>query len=209
MKKFILYACLAVPLITQAHPHAFVDMQNKILVQENKLVGFSMRWLLDEASSSAVLYDIKQTKGDPIALQALTDEVMNNIVNEHYFSYLFNKEGDKIKYQKQIKNPSMKVVGQRVAYSFDFLLSQPQSLNGQVFYLQTYDPTYYVAMHYPEKIKNAVNFDELPANCHGDVLAPHIDEKIQSYASSLDKSQKDEDNSLGVMFAQKVKIQCE
>ncbi|EGV06205.1 hypothetical protein HMPREF9952_1570 [Haemophilus pittmaniae HK 85] len=54
-----------------------------------------------------------------------------------------------------------------------------------------------------------MNFDELPANCHGDVLAPHVDEKIQSYASSLDKSQKDEDNSLGVMFAQKVKIQCE
>ena len=41
------------------------------------------------------------------------------------------------------------------------------------------------------------------------VLEPNVDEKIQSYASSLDKSQKNEDDSLGVLFAQKVKIKCE
>jgi len=41
------------------------------------------------------------------------------------------------------------------------------------------------------------------------IIVVHVDEKIQSYASSLDKSQKNEDDSLGVLFAQKVKIKCE
>jgi len=40
-------------------------------------------------------------------------------------------------------------------------------------------------------------------------MEPNVDEKIQAYASSLDKSQKNEDDSLGVMFAQKIIIQCE
>ena len=44
---------------------------------------------------------------------------------------------------------------------------------------------------------------------HHFLLEPNVDEKIQSYASSLDKSQKNEDDSLGVLFAQKVKIKCE
>ena len=56
--------------------------------------------------------------------------------------------------------------------------------------------------------KEAVDFSSLPANCKGEVLEPNVDEKIQSYASSLDKSQKNEDDSLGVLFAQKVKIKC-
>ncbi|MDU7946373.1 MAG: zinc transporter binding subunit ZevA, partial [Haemophilus parainfluenzae] len=55
----------------------------------------------------------------------------------------------------------------------------------------------------------AVDFSELPNNCKGEVLEPNVDEKIKSYASSLDKSQKNEDDSLGVSFAQKVKIKCE
>ena len=44
--------------------------------------------------------------------------------------------------------------------------------------------------------KRAVDFSSLPANCKGEVLEPNVDEKIQSYASSLDKSQKNEDDSL-------------
>lgn len=73
----------------------------------------------------------------------------------------------------------------------------------------TYDRTYYVAMRYVETGKRAVDFSALPANCKGEVLEANVDEKIKSYASSLDKSQKNEDDSLGVLFAQKVKIKCE
>ena len=59
-----------------ALPHAFIDMQTKPLVKDNQLIGFSTQWLLDEASSSAVLYDVKQAKGDKAAQQKLVDEVM-------------------------------------------------------------------------------------------------------------------------------------
>ena len=209
MKKCLFYLVLFTALNIQAHPHAFIDMQTKPLVKDNQLIGFSTQWLLDEASSSSILYDVKQAKGDKAAQQKLVDEVMDNVVNEHYFSYVFDKDNHKIKYTKHPENYGMRVKGNEVEYYFDFLLAQPQTLQNNEFTLMTYDSTYYVAMRYVETGKRAVDFSSLPGNCKGEVLEPNVDEKIKSYASSLDKSQKNEDDSLGVLFAQKVKIKCE
>ncbi|OOF48201.1 ABC transporter [Rodentibacter trehalosifermentans] len=189
-----------------AHPHAFIEMESKVLVEQNQLVGFSMKWTLDEPSSSAVLYDMKLAR-EEAEQQKLIDEVMNNVVNEHYFSYFFDKN-NKIKYKKQAKNYGVKTKGMRVQYYFDFFLSHPQPLQDNELTLMTYDRTYYVSMYYPEG-QRAMDFSALPANCQGSIAAPNVDEKIQSYAASLDKTKKDEDDSLGVMFAQKIKIQCE
>ena len=54
-KKLLLGLSLISPFSVLAHPHAFIDMQIKPLVKDNQLIGFSTQWLLDEASSSAVL----------------------------------------------------------------------------------------------------------------------------------------------------------
>lgn len=207
MRKRLLGILLAISTSAIAHPHAFIDMQTKPLVQDNRLMGFSVKWLLDEPSSSVLLYDLKQAKNDPIAKQKLLDEVMGNIVSEHYFSYLFDKDNHKIKYKKQPENSAMTPQGNQLLYSFDFLLATPQNLEHNEFTLMTYDQTYYVAMRYPKKID--VDFSTLPSNCQGSILEPNVDQKIQSYASSLDQSQKDEDDSLGGIFAQKIKIRCE
>ena len=67
LKKLPLGLLLISPFSALAHPHAFIDMQTKPLVKDNQLMGFSTQWLLDEASSSAVLYDVKQAKGDKAA----------------------------------------------------------------------------------------------------------------------------------------------
>lgn len=88
-------------------------MQTKPLVKDNQLIGFSTQWLLDEASSSAVLYDVMQTKGDKAAKQKLIDEVMANVVNEHYFSYVFDKENHKIKYKNSLKIMACVLKGMR------------------------------------------------------------------------------------------------
>ena len=83
MKKISLFFITLICAQTLfAHPHAFIDMKTKVLVEKQQLVGFSMQWILDEPSSAAVLYDVKQAKGDKKALQKLIDEVIGNVVNE-------------------------------------------------------------------------------------------------------------------------------
>ncbi|AKD39200.1 hypothetical protein I926_09450 [Pasteurella multocida subsp. multocida OH4807] len=193
-----------------AHPHAFIEMKTKILVKEQQLTGFSVEWILDEASSATMLYDIKQARGDKKALQKLIDEVMGNIVHEHYFSYLFDKDGNKVKYSAKPQHYGMKSSHNQVMYYFDFLLSKPRQLTDNTFTLLTYDPTYYVSMYYDqEKLKSAVDFSHLPAQCHGNVIEPEVDSKVRQYANSLDQTQRNEDDSLGVLFAQKVVLICE
>ena len=120
MKKLFLYllGCLLGQHVL-AHPHAFIDMKTKVLVDKQQLVGFSMQWILDEPSSAAVLYDVKQAKSDKKALQKLIDEVIGNVVNEHYFSYLFDKQGNKVKYSAKPQNYGMKSSGAQVLYYFD------------------------------------------------------------------------------------------
>ncbi|OOF58992.1 zinc transporter binding subunit ZevA [Rodentibacter myodis] len=207
MEKLFLLVGMFSASIALAHPHAFIEMQSALLIEEDKLVGFSMKWTLDEASSAAVLYDMQQAESK-IAQQKLIDDVMNNIVNEHYFTHLFDKNNRKIRYKKQVQNYGVNIKGMYLQYYFDFLLVHPQPLRNNAFTMMTYDRTYYVSMVYPEG-KSAVNFSGLPLYCKGEVLAPNVNKKMQSYAASLDKTQKYENDTLGVIFAQKVNIQCE
>lgn len=189
-----------------AHPHAFIAMKSKILVKDNLLQGFSVEWILDEPSSSTILYDLRMTEKNPKAKQKLADEIMGNVVTEHYFSYLYDKQGNKIKYSATPLNYGLKAIGSRVMYYFDFMLSKPQPLENNRFVLETYDPSYYVAMAYDNQ--SAVDFSAVPANCRGEMVDPTVDAKTREYAASLDKTQRDADFSLGAQFAQKVTIQC-
>ncbi len=206
MKTYSLLLGLFISCGVLAHPHAFIDMQTTPIIENNQLTGLSMKWTLDEPSSSAVIYDMKQakTKNDQ---KKLIDDVMGNIVSEHYFSYLYDAQNNKIKYSSHPKNYGVKIQELQLQYYFDVPLAHSQQLEKNTFSLQTYDPTYYVAMTYASI--SEVDFSALPKNCQGKLIEPNVDEKIQANAYSLDKSQKNEDDSLGVMFAQKIIIQCE
>ncbi|MDH2926882.1 DUF1007 family protein [Lonepinella koalarum] len=209
MKKFFLFftALLAFNQQVQAHPHAFIGMRTTPLVEHDKLKGFSVQWLLDEASSAELLYDLQVVHNDPTAKQSIVDEMIKNTVSEHYFSYLYDKQGNRVKYTSQPANYDIKAVGNHILYHFDFFLSQPQTLVDNEFVLMIYDPTYYVSMYYDNK--SAVDFSQLPANCHGDMVDQTVDEKTKQYAKSLDKTQREADFSLGKEFAQKVILQCQ
>ncbi len=209
MKKFFLFltALFAFMQNVQAHPHAFIGMKTTPLVENNTLKGFSVQWLLDEASSAELLYDLKVAHNDPKAKQAIVDDMVKNTVSEHYFSYLYDKQGNRVKYTSHPANYDIKAVGNQVLYHFDFFLSQPQKLIDNQFVLMIYDSTYYVSMYYDNK--TAVDFSQLPSNCHGEMVDQIVDEKTKQYAQALDKTQREADFSLGKQFAQKVILQCQ
>ena len=62
MKTYSLLLGLFISCGVLAHPHAFIDMQTTPIIENNQLTGFSMKWTLDEPSSSAVIYDMKQAR---------------------------------------------------------------------------------------------------------------------------------------------------
>lgn len=209
MKKLAKFYPALLALFCQpsfAHPHAFIEMKTQLNVKENQLQGFSLEWLLDEPSSSELLYDLKLAGDDSKAVQKLADEMIKNVINEHYFSYLYDKQGKRIKYSAKPYNYGLKAQGSQILYYFSFNLTEPQPLNNSQYQLEIYDQTYYVAMDYP--MQKSVDFSALPSQCEGKLLQPNVDEKTKKYAKSLDKSQRNEDYSLGAQFAQKVIIDC-
>ena len=207
MKKILLLILSLWASQALAHPHAFIDLKTKVLVENNQFVGFSTQWTLDEPSSSELLYELQFS--DEQGKRDLTEQMFKNVVAEHYFSYLYDKQNNKIKFKKQPENYGLKAVGSRLQYHFDVRLAKPVALSNNVFTLMIYDKTYYVAMFYQLADKTAVDFSALPSQCHGKLLEPHVDDKIQQYALSLDKTQRDEDDTLGQMFAQKIQIECQ
>ena len=209
MKKFLFFLFSLWTMQVGAHPHAFIELKTKPLIENNQLVGFSTKWTLDEASSSELLYELQLIGTNQTARKELTEELYKNVVAEHYFSYLYDKQGNKVKFKSRPQHYGLKEVGSRLQYYFDFMLSQPSPLTDSELTLMIYDKTYYVAMYYQITDKTAVDFTALPSQCQGKVLEPNVSSKLQQYASSLDKTQRDEDDTLGQMFAQKIQILCQ
>ena len=53
---------------------------------------------------------------------------MGNIVSEHYFSYLYDAQNNKIKYSPHPKNYGINVQDLQLQYYFDVPLAHPQKL---------------------------------------------------------------------------------
>lgn len=206
----LIFSLMTYSITVLAHPHAFVEIKNKVLVENNQLIGFRMQWVLDEASSAEMLYDLALAGNDDNAKQAIADEIMQNVVAEHYFSYLYDKNQQAIKYKALPQNYGATAIDNQIMYYFDFLLAKPQLLQQNQFSLATYDASYYVFMYYnQEHVASVLDFSDLPINCKGALIEPNVDQQLQAYAQSLDKSQQDEDLTLGAQFAQKVVLICD
>lgn len=206
MRLFLLILGLWIGLPVSAHPHAFIDMQTDFIVDKDNLVGFRMKWLFDEPASAEILYDIRRSKNDTNARQKIADEIMQNIINQHYFSYFYVNSGESMQYTRQPDNYSINIIERQLLFSFNFYLSQPQPIKNLQAQLFTYDPSYYVAMSYPHT--ETVTLPTHP-QCQVKVNTPTVEDTIRNYAAGLDRSQRDEDLTLGVQFAQEVLLSCQ
>lgn len=209
-RKFMVFFAFFVLFSSNAnaHPHGFVELETELLLKQQDLVAVRTSWVLDELNSSSLVYDINN--GEDV--NVLLAEMMFNIVNEHYFSYLYKINGkDKqvVKYSSLPQNSALKInAKQQAKISFDFMLAKPLPMKNNEIELQTYDSTYYIAMNYlsPKNVKFSGSNNSL--NCKISLKQPNVAKNIIDYAKSLDKTQRDEDYSLGENFAQTIIFKC-
>lgn len=187
-----------------AHPHAFVDLKTQALIENQTLKGFRMSWTLDEIASSTLIYEM-QSSADPVkAKQDLTKEMIDTAKQDHYFSYLYNQKNNLIPFTETPSDYGFVVENNRIIFSMNVYLSEPQKLSIVPITLMSYEPTYYMAMEYNDQ--SDVSIDD--KKCEIKVVQPKVDDTLKLYASSLDKDQTPEDQSLGRAFAQKVEMKC-
>lgn len=212
MKKLFVALCFSLfSGWLMAHPHSFVDMKNQVLVEHGKLRGFKMAWMLDEITSSELLYEIKQSKDKQAAKKKITDELSQSAVEAHYFSELYDQHQKPIKFKARPTNPRIEIENNRIVYHFELTLAQPQDTSKRHFNLFTFEPSYYLYMGYGNEKDVTIS----PQNqCQVTMQEPKANQSLRLYASKLDKNETPDfpmENglSLGAQFAQKVSVICQ
>lgn len=204
MKKIILLT-LFISTLVSAHPHAFVDMQTKALVENKIISGFQMDWTLDEIASSTLIYEIQASANPTTEKKKILEEMIETAKADHYFSYFYNQKNELIKFTDKPTDYDFEVKDNRIVFTTKIYLEQPQPLGGVTSTLMSYEPTYYMGMSYASEKDLSIS----QAECQIRLVQPKVDQHLQLYANSLDKKQMPEDRSLGRLFAQKVEMLCE
>ena len=191
-----------------AQPHSFISLQSEPVVKDGLLSAFKMRWTMDEITSSDLLYDAGNAKPGSEVWKKLAAEVMANVLGQHYFSELWHN-GQRVKFDNRPDGYGLERDGLQAVLTFTLPLATPQPIAGQTFTFSTFDPTYYVDMFYDKDSDFSLPAG-LRAACKATVMTPKPNDKMLSYAQSLDKADAPpEDMALGSYFAQKVTLTCQ
>ncbi|MBD1575214.1 DUF1007 family protein [Vibrio sp. S11_S32] len=133
------------PLSANAHPHAWIDMQTTFHGDGKSIDKISMSWRYDPIISAYNL-DGLDTSPPHIdkTLQSLADNVIKNLLNEHYYTYFYQGETP-IRYL-EAERANYRYDKKRLILSFDLELAQPVPISSKNLTLKIYEPTYYVDM---------------------------------------------------------------
>lgn len=201
--------CLVSPVVL-AHPHSFLDIKNKVLIEQGKLNGFEMSWWLDEITSAELIYEINSAKDKQGAIEKITNEMNVSAVEAHYFSELYNAQNTALKFKAKPFQPSLEIQGNRIIYHFTLQLAEPQPVKQQAFRFYTFEPSYYLAIAYD---KDSDLTSTAQSECKVSLEQPKVNQELRLYASKLDKTESPDlpadSLSLGAQFAQKVSIVCD
>ena len=209
VKRIIITLFLAVLSFgAGAHPHSFIHLKTEIVSENDQFVALKMRWTMDEITSADLLYDAGNAKPGDEIWKKLAAEVMANVLGQHYFTEVWH-DGKKVKFKNRPTEYGMAREEHQAVLTFVLPLAEAQPLSGQKYTISTFDPTYYVDMFY-DKDSDFSLPAALRAACKATVMTPKPNDKMLSYAQSLDKADAPpEDMALGSYFAQKVTLTCQ
>lgn len=190
-----------------AHPHSFISLKTELVTDGTQLSGLKMRWTMDEITSADLLYDAGNAKPGDEIWKKLAAEVMANVLGQHYFTEFWHN-GQKVKFLNRPTEYGMTRDGHQAVLTFILPLAHPQPLAGQKYRFSTFDPTYYVDMHYAQTA--TYSCQKYCKSCKIAVHTPTPSEETLNFAVSLDKEDAPpEDMELGKQFAQEVTLQCQ
>lgn len=203
----VLFAC-SMPLPSKAHPHAWIDVTVKVLLDDDGRVrGLHQTWLFDDFYSLFVMEGAMGIGGGKVsqpALDALLAENMKNLAEYDYFTDI--SSGENALPMLAPVNATTQVVGNRLQMAFEVPLADPVSVDDIPLQYRIYDPTFYIEMVHA-KAEDKVTFSDDKASCSAVVTQPQPDPEKLLYASSLDQSEQGY-NGLGRYFAEVVTVTC-
>ena len=188
-----------------AHPHSWVDTNTYIHSNDTHITSLYMTWTFDAETSLYMLQGEDMSAGKKTkTLQRLAEGVVNNMYNEHYFTYFYLLDTP-VRY-KMARYPQLTQIQDKLILSFEVPLSEPIKFANNTFKLFIYDSTYYVDMSWLNdseiKLSQALN-----ERCTGKVIAPDVSQGLRDFTLTLAEDVTP-NNELGEHFSQQFKLTC-
>lgn len=203
--KFALFLFSLISTSVWAHPHSWVDLQAKVLGENQTLTGFKMQWTFDRMTT-AYLFDGEDMSPphQKETLKKLAKSVIDNMVKSHYFSNV--SDNQKSMAFKSVNDEKLTTHKGKATLAFTLRLENPYVFDDKPLTIKVFDPTYYVDMSWGSK--SDISFaTALKSNCRIQLIKPHPSTTQINRAMTL-PIDANPDYQLGQIFTQSVKLNC-
>ncbi len=192
-----------------SHPHNWIDLSTEFTINaEGRLTGFSQHWQFDEFFSMISYAEMmNEYHEESIGLASTALKMVANVGPDQYFSELkIAGESIALPVPKLYTLETQQVNGNPILIlKMQFSLKNQPLVKDTSFTLQTFEPSYFIAMNYLSS--DSIRINSASGGCKVDLIKANPSDEIISFASSLDKNMRDT-QGLGDNFAERIEIKC-
>lgn len=200
-------ALLATPAYVDAHPHAWIDLDSRLIFDDQgQLEAVELDWLFDEFYTAFIAEEFVAAGIEPsVFLEEVAAENLANLRDYDYFTFL-KQDGDTLALA-DVRRFETTIKGERLWLRFEIPLAEPADPAAGVISLSVYDPTFYIEVLYHEGVSPVLDgIDD--ESCSVFVMPPTPTPEQIASAFALDMTQTGE-NGLGRHFAEVATINCQ
>nr|WP_240457838.1 DUF1007 family protein [Halomonas socia] len=207
-------ALLTLPGLALAHPHGWIDMSMRIIVDDDDRVeALHQRWRMDPFYSLVLLEELGRAQGEESLeqrLDLLGMEIRDTLAPQGYFTELHH--GEAAVGLGEVREYTVMERDGRVEFIFLLPLETPLVLDDEPLVYRVFDPTYYIEVLHEENgdgpSDDALVLTGAESRCSTRILPADPDPAQVAQAARLDITDEAPDG-LGRYFAETGEIQCD
>jgi ABC-type uncharacterized transport system substrate-binding protein len=202
----LLLACLLSPASASAHPHAWIDLDSRLIFDDQgRLEAVELGWLFDEFYTAFIAEEFVAAGIEPsVFLEQVAAENLANLRDYDYFTAL--KQDGAALDLADVSRFETTIKGERLWLAFQIPLAEPADPAAGAITLAVYDPTYYIEVLYHEGVSPVLDGVD-GESCTVFVMPPTPTPEQIAMAFALDMTQTGE-TGLGRHFAEIATIEC-
>jgi len=202
-----LLAALLAAQTALAHPHAWIDLRSRVLLdEEGRVHALELSWLFDDYYTVLVAEEL-ESGGDPTQdyLDQIAERNLSNLREYDYFTAVtYDGErqsvGEVLRYETELHD-------KRLWMRFEVPFDEPLDPKAGDLTFAVYDPTYWIEILHLEG--EPIFFaGEGADECFGEIIQPNPTIEEVTLANALDQDETAGDG-LGELFTETVAVRCE
>lgn len=193
------------------HPHGWVDISVRVLVDENgRMTGLHQTWRMDPFYSLVVFDELSQIEDASLeqSLDQLGSDIRDNLASQGYFTQA-QLDGTPLALG-DISQHTVMYRNDRLMFQFILPFAEAHRLDGKVMRYRIFDPTYWLEVVHEqadEQIAPSALTSQRLDHCRLDVELANPDPEKVLQAAMLDTDEEGPPG-LGTYFAETGVVDC-